>query len=50
MTQNDLDNGRAIAHVTFAAASTLETITVKLAMETSGTSAQQITSNMAEAS
>lgn len=50
MTQNDLDNGRLIANVTFTAASTVETITVKLAMETSGTSAQQITANMAEAS
>jgi hypothetical protein len=50
MTQNDLDNGRVIAYVTFTAASTIETITVQLAMETSGTSAQQITANLAEAS
>jgi hypothetical protein len=50
MTQNDLDNGRLIAYVTFTAASTIETITVQLAMETSGTSAQQITANLAEAS
>jgi hypothetical protein len=47
MTQNDLDNGRLIAYVTFTAASTIETITVKLAMETSGTTAQEITANMA---
>jgi len=50
MTQNDLDNGRLIAYVTFTAAFTIETITVKLAMETSGTSAQQITANLAEVS
>jgi uncharacterized protein len=50
MTQNDLDNGRLIAYVTFTAAATIETITVKLAMETSGTSAQEITANLAEAS
>jgi uncharacterized protein len=50
MTQNDLDNGRMIAYVTFNAASTIETITVQLAMETSGTSVQQITANLAEAS
>jgi hypothetical protein len=50
MTQNDLDNGRLIALVTFTAASTIETISVKLAMETSGTSAQQITADLAEAS
>jgi uncharacterized protein len=50
MTQNDLDNGRLIAYLTFTPASTIETITVQLAMETSGTSAQQITANLAEAS
>ena len=50
MTQNDLDNGRLIAYVTFTAASTIETITVQLAMATSGTSAQQITATLAEAS
>jgi hypothetical protein len=50
MTQNDLDNGRFIAQVTFTAASTIETITVKLAMEASGTSVQQISANLAEAS
>jgi uncharacterized protein len=50
MTQNDLDNGRLIAAVTFTPASLVETITVKLAMETSGTSVQEITANLAEAS
>ena len=50
MTQNDLDNGRLIALVTFTAAATIETITVKLAMETSGASAQEITANLAEVS
>ena len=50
MTQNDLDNGRLIALVTFTAAATIETITVKLAMETSGASVQEITANLAEVS
>jgi uncharacterized protein len=49
MTQNDLDNGRLIAMVTFTAASLIEQITVKLAMETSGASAQQIAANLTEA-
>ncbi len=49
MTQNDLDNGRLIAIVTFTAASLIEQITVKLAMETSGASAQQIAANLVEA-
>ena len=49
MTQNDLDNGRLVAIVTFTAASLIEQITVKLAMETSGASAQQIAANLAEA-
>jgi hypothetical protein len=40
MTQNDLDNGRLIALVTFNAASTIEVIRVSMALETSGTSAQ----------
>jgi hypothetical protein len=48
MTQNDLDNGRLIAYVTFKAASVIEQITVKLAMETSGSSAQEIVGNLAE--
>lgn len=50
MTQNDLDNGRMIAQVTFTAAATVETISVTLAMETSGTSVQQITGDLAEVS
>jgi len=50
MTQNDLDNGRCIAIVTFQPASIIETITVKLAVETSGTSTQEISANLAEAS
>ena len=36
MTQNDIDNGRLIAQVTFHAASTVELIHVTLALETSG--------------
>jgi len=48
MTQNDLDNGMLIAYVTFTAAALIETITVKLAFETSGTSAPEILANMAE--
>jgi phage tail sheath protein FI len=40
MTQNDLDNGRLVAIVTFNAASTIELIRVTLALETSGTSSQ----------
>jgi hypothetical protein len=50
MTQNDIDNGRLLAQVTFNAASILETICVQLAFEASGTSAQEITGNLAEAS
>lgn len=50
MTQNDLDNARLIAIITFTPASTIEVIRVKLAMETSGTSVQQITANLAEVS
>lgn len=50
MTQNDLDNGRMVALVTFTPASIIETITVKLAMETSGSSVQEITANLAEVS
>ena len=49
MTQNDLDNGRLIALVTFTAAATIELIRVTLALETSGASAQGI-AVMAEAS
>lgn len=47
MTQNDLDSGRLIALITFTAASTLETLHVQLAMEAGGTSAQEISANLA---
>jgi hypothetical protein len=40
MSQNDLDNGRLVAIVTFNAASVIEVIRVTMALETSGTSAQ----------
>jgi hypothetical protein len=40
MTQNDLDNGRLVAMVSFNAASTVELIRVTLALETSGASPQ----------
>jgi hypothetical protein len=49
MTQNDLDNGRLVALVSFNAASTIEVIRVTLALETSGTSSQNVAS-LAEAS
>jgi phage tail sheath protein FI len=49
MTQNDLDNGRLVAEVSFNAAATIELIRVTLAVETSGTSAQSIAA-LAEAS
>jgi hypothetical protein len=49
MTQNDLDNGRLVAVVTFTAAATIELIRVTLALQTSGTSAQTI-ALLAEAS
>src|SRR5271165_1472047 len=49
MTQNDLDNGRLIAQVTFTAAATIEVIRVTLALETSGASVQSI-ADLAEAS
>ncbi|HEX3876781.1 MAG TPA: hypothetical protein VHW24_07345 [Bryobacteraceae bacterium] len=42
MTQNDLDNGRLIAEVTFNAAATIELIRVTLAIETSGAGAQGV--------
>lgn len=42
MTQNDLDNGRLIALVTFNAAASIELIHVTLALETSGANAQGI--------
>jgi hypothetical protein len=46
MTQNDLDNGRMTAIVSFSPAALLETITVTLAIESSGTSVQEISSNL----
>jgi uncharacterized protein len=46
MTQNDLDNGRMTAVVTFSPAALLETITVTLAIESSGTSVQEISANL----
>jgi uncharacterized protein len=49
MMQNDLDNGRLIALVTFNAAASVELIQVTLALETSGASAQGIAA-MAQAS
>ena len=42
MTQNDLDNGRLVAQVTFQAAATIELIHVTLALETSGAAAQGV--------
>jgi hypothetical protein len=48
MTQNDLDNGRLVALITFNAASTIELIRVTLALEASGTSSQS-TAMLAEA-
>lgn len=50
MTQNDLDNGRLVAVVSFNAAPSIEVIRVTLAMETSGASAQEISAVLAEAS
>jgi len=42
MTQNDLDNGRLVAVLTFTAAGTVELIRVTLALQTSGASLQDI--------
>ena len=50
MTQNDLDNGRMVAEVTFTAPAMVETIRVQMAFEASGTSTQEIAANLAEAS
>ena len=47
MTQNDLDNGRLVAQVTFQAAATIELIHVTLALETSGTTSQSISQGSA---
>lgn len=41
MTQNDIDNGRTIAQVTFTPAALLETLRITLAIETSGASARE---------
>jgi hypothetical protein len=49
ITQNDLDNGRLMAQVTFTAAATLETIRVQLAIEAGGTSTQEIAANLTSA-
>jgi hypothetical protein len=40
MTQNDLDNGRLIAQITFTAAATIELISVTVALQTSGAGVQ----------
>jgi hypothetical protein len=48
MTQNDIDNGRVIAVVTFTAASTIELIRVTLALEPSGTAGQSASLVLAE--
>jgi hypothetical protein len=48
MTQNDLDNGRMVAVVTFTAAATLELIRVTLALQTGGASSQEISAALAE--
>ena len=50
MTQNDIDNGRMFAVVTFTAASMIETIRVQMAFEAGGSSVQEIAANLAEAS
>jgi uncharacterized protein len=47
MTQNDLDNGRLVAQVTFQAAATIELIHVTLALETSGATPQGIAAGAA---
>ena len=49
MTQNDLDTGNLIALVTFTAAATLETLHVQMAVETGGTSVQEIAANISSA-
>lgn len=45
MTQNDIDNGRAVAEVSFRAAATLDLIRVTLALESSGANAQETTAS-----
>jgi hypothetical protein len=48
MTQNDIDNGRVIAVVTFRAASTIELIRVTLALEPGGAAGQNASLVLAE--
>jgi uncharacterized protein len=48
MTQNDIDNGRLVAEVTFRAASTIDLIHVTLAFGTSGVSTQDIANSLVE--
>jgi hypothetical protein len=50
VTQNAIDNGILLAQVTFTAAATIETIRVTLAMKAGGTSTQEISANLTEAS
>jgi uncharacterized protein len=42
MTQNDVDNGRMIAVVSFQAAATIELITVTLTIEGSGATSAEV--------
>ena len=46
MTQNDLDNGRLVATISFNAASTIELIRVTLALQTSAADAQSAPASM----
>jgi uncharacterized protein len=50
ITQNEIDHGIFLAEVKFRAASTIETIRIKLAMEAGGCSRQEISADLAEAS
>jgi hypothetical protein len=50
MTQNDLDNGRLIAVVSFTAAATIEVLSISLALGTDAASTQQVAAVLAEAS
>ena len=49
MTQNDRDNGRLVAEVTFTPAATIELMRITLAVETGGASTQQVAGVLAEA-
>jgi hypothetical protein len=49
MTQNDLDNGRLVAQVTFTAAATVEVIRVTLALQSGSTSPQEVAVTLGEA-